>query len=76
MSFIITKISGSVNLILTIFSPGQKFDNLKLNLNKIKMEKIVNMVAQKAGISTEQAETAVRTVVNFLKDKLPPGLAG
>lgn len=40
------------------------------------MEKIVNMVAEKAGISPSQAETAVRTVANFLKDKLPAGLAG
>lgn len=40
------------------------------------MEKIVNLVAQKAGISTSQAETAVNTVAQFLKDKLPPGMAG
>jgi uncharacterized protein (DUF2267 family) len=40
------------------------------------MEKIVNMVAEKAGISPSQAETAVRTVASFLKDKLPPGMAG
>lgn len=40
------------------------------------MEKIVNMVSKKAGISTSQAETAVRTVSQFLKDKLPPGMAG
>lgn len=40
------------------------------------MEKIVNMVAEKAGISPAQAQTAVQTVANFLKDKLPAGLAG
>lgn len=40
------------------------------------MEKIVNLVAQRAGISTSQAETAVNTVAQFLKDKLPPGMAG
>ena len=40
------------------------------------MEKIVNLVAQKAGITPAQAETAVRTVASFLKDRLPPGLAG
>lgn len=39
------------------------------------MEKIVNMVAQKAGISEEQAKTAVDTVASFLKDKMPAGLA-
>lgn len=40
------------------------------------MEKIVNLVSQRAGISTSQAETAVNTVAQFLKDKLPPGIAG
>lgn len=40
------------------------------------MEKIVNLVAERAGISPSQAETAVRTVASFLKDRLPPGLAG
>lgn len=40
------------------------------------MEKIVNLVAQKAGISESQARTAVETVANYLKAKLPPGLAG
>ncbi len=32
------------------------------------------MVAEKTGISQEQATTAVKTVVNFLKDKLPAGI--
>lgn len=40
------------------------------------MRKIVEMVAQKAGISESQAEQAVNTVAGFLKDKLPPGIAG
>jgi len=40
------------------------------------MEKIVNMVADKAGITPAQAQTAVQTVANFLKDKLPAGMAG
>lgn len=40
------------------------------------MQKIVNLVAQKANISDEQARTAVDTVASFLKDKLPPGVAG
>jgi nucleoid DNA-binding protein len=38
------------------------------------MEKIINLVAEKAGISNSQATTAVNTVMNFLKDKLPAGL--
>lgn len=40
------------------------------------MEKLINLVSEKAGISASQAETAVNTVVSFLKDKLPPGMAG
>lgn len=39
------------------------------------MEKIVNLVAEKAGISAGQAETAVNTVAGFLKDKMPPAMA-
>lgn len=39
------------------------------------MEKIVNLVAQKAGISEDQARTAVDTVASFLKDKMPAGMA-
>lgn len=40
------------------------------------MEKIVNLVAEKAGITQAQAKTAVDTVAGFLKDRVPPGLAG
>lgn len=40
------------------------------------MQKVVSMVAQKAGISESQAKTAVDTVAGFLKDKLPAGMAG
>ena len=40
------------------------------------MEKIVNLVAERAGISESQARTAVDTVASFLKDRMPPGLAG
>ncbi|MDT0686191.1 hypothetical protein [Autumnicola psychrophila] len=40
------------------------------------MKKVVQLVAQKAGITESQAETAVRTVASFLKDRLPPGIAG
>lgn len=39
------------------------------------MEKIVNLVAEKAGITPAQAKTAVETVAGFLKDKMPPALA-
>jgi uncharacterized protein (DUF2267 family) len=40
------------------------------------MNDIINLVAQKAGISPDQARTAVETVVAFMKDKLPGPLAG
>jgi len=39
------------------------------------METLVKMVAEKTGISEDKARTAVETVVSFLKDKLPSGLA-
>lgn len=38
------------------------------------MEQIVKLVQEKTGISEAQASTAVNTVVNFLKDKLPAGM--
>ena len=40
------------------------------------MEQLVKLVAEKTGISTEQATTAVNTVMDFIKDKLPAGLQG
>jgi len=40
------------------------------------MDELVNQVSQKAGISQEQAREAVKTVIGFLKDKLPAPLAG
>jgi len=39
------------------------------------MDQVVNMVAQRAHISTDQAQTAVQTVMGFLKDKLPEPIA-
>jgi hypothetical protein len=38
------------------------------------MEQIINLVKEKTGISEEQAKTAVDTVVNFLKEKMPAGI--
>jgi hypothetical protein len=35
------------------------------------MDELVKLVAQKTGISEEQARTAVQTVVDFIKPKLP-----
>ena len=40
------------------------------------MDEIVKLVVQKTGISEDQARTAVTTVVNFLKQKLPAPIAG
>ena len=39
------------------------------------MEQIINLVAEKAGISPAQATLAVKTVTDFLKDKLPAGMS-
>lgn len=35
------------------------------------MEQLIKMVAENTGISEDAAKTAVETVINFLKDKLP-----
>jgi hypothetical protein len=40
------------------------------------VNELVNLVAQKVGISADQARTAVDTVLGFLKNKLPAPLAG
>jgi len=40
------------------------------------VDQIIQAVAQKAGISQEQAKVAVELVVNLLKSKLPAPLAG
>ena len=40
------------------------------------MDELVKLVAGKVGISPEQAEKAVTTVLGFLKDKLPGPIAG
>jgi hypothetical protein len=40
------------------------------------MNELVKMVSQKTGIAEDQARTAVMTVLNYLKEKLPGPLAG
>lgn len=40
------------------------------------MDELVKMVAQRIGISEDQARTAVELVVSQLKTKLPAPLAG
>jgi hypothetical protein len=39
------------------------------------MDELVKQVAQRTGISEDQARTAVTTVLGFLKDKLPAPIA-
>ncbi len=39
------------------------------------MDELVKLVTQKAGITEQQAQTAVTTVLDFVKAKLPPQLA-
>lgn len=40
------------------------------------MDELIKLVSNKAGISPDQAKTAVETVLGYLKGKLPPELAG
>jgi hypothetical protein len=40
------------------------------------MEELIKQVAERTGISEAQAQTAVITVVGFLKGRLPEPLAG
>jgi len=40
------------------------------------MDQLVKMVSERAGIDERAAETAVNTVIGFLKDKLPDPIAG
>jgi nucleoid DNA-binding protein len=39
------------------------------------MDELVKLVSQKAGITQQQAQTAVTTVLDFVKSKLPPQFA-
>ncbi|GAC1686954.1 MAG: hypothetical protein NVS9B3_05440 [Gemmatimonadaceae bacterium] len=39
------------------------------------MDELVNLISQRAGISPEQARTAVETVATHLKGRLPASLA-
>jgi len=38
------------------------------------VDELVKLVSSKVGISPEQAQQAVTTVIGFLKEKLPAGL--
>ena len=40
------------------------------------MDELVNLVAQRTGLSADQAQTAIQTVLGFIKDRLPAPLAG
>lgn len=40
------------------------------------MDELIKQVSQRTGLSEEKAKTAVDTVVNFLKDKLPGPIGG
>lgn len=40
------------------------------------MDEIVNRVAEKTGISQDQARQAAETVIGFLKERLPAPVAG
>ena len=40
------------------------------------MDQLTKLVAEKTGISNAQAEKAVETVLNFLKERLPEPIGG
>lgn len=40
------------------------------------MEELIKKLTESAGINEEQAAKAVETVVNFIKEKLPPMMHG
>ena len=40
------------------------------------MDELIKLVSQKAGLSEEMAKTAVETVIDYLKRKLPAPIAG
>ena len=40
------------------------------------MDELVKSVAEKTGLSEEMAETAVKLVLDYVKDKLPAPVAG
>ena len=40
------------------------------------MDELIKQVVERTGISEAQAQTAVTTVLGFLKDKLPAPIAG
>jgi nucleoid DNA-binding protein len=41
----------------------------------MKMNELIQQVAQKAGLPEDKAKTAVDTVLNFLKNKLPANMS-
>jgi hypothetical protein len=40
------------------------------------MDELIKLVSQKTGLPPDKAKVAVDTVINFLKKKLPPSIAG
>ncbi|OGO13025.1 MAG: hypothetical protein A2Y53_07810 [Chloroflexi bacterium RBG_16_47_49] len=40
------------------------------------MDELIKLVAKKTGLPQDKAKVAVDTVINFLKKKLPPNIAG
>ncbi len=40
------------------------------------MDELIKLVSQKTGLPQDKAQQAVETVLNYLKQKLPPSIAG
>jgi hypothetical protein len=45
-------------------------------MESIDMDELIKLVAKKTGLPPDKAKVAVDTVINFLKTKLPPNIAG
>jgi hypothetical protein len=54
---------------------ARKGGKLQLSRKEYFVDELVNLVAQKVGISPEQAQKAVATVIGFLKERLPDSIA-
>jgi hypothetical protein len=46
--------------------------DLEIKPRRSKMDELVALVMKKTGLPKDQAQTAVKTVLDFLKKKLPP----
>jgi hypothetical protein len=68
-----TNTQYTINRIVAALAPIIK---TLIRMEEYTMDELVNLVAQKTGITPDQARTAVTVVLDFVKQRLPPGLSG